>query len=166
MKENGDYPCRAIGIARTPFSDPAATPIQSRFSTVHGTVEVYPEFEDGLIALAGFSHIILIYRFHRAAGEEVSERPLIDGAEPHGIFATRHFNRPNRLGISVARLIGIDGGRIVVEGIDLLDETPILDIKPYIPAFDSIPDATSGWVTPGHVEAIGRQSAAFQAGRP
>ena len=166
MKESEAYSCRAVGVIRTPFSNPASTPIQSIFSTARGTVEIYPGFRDGLIALAGFSHVILIYRFHRAASEELSERPLIDGAEPHGIFATRHFNRPNRLGISVARLIGIDGRRIVVEGIDLLDETPILDIKPYIPAFDSIPDATSGWVTPGHVEAIERQSAAFQAGRP
>lgn len=161
MKGSEGYSCRAIGIARTPFSDPAATPIQSRFSTARGTVEIYPEFEAGLAALAGFSHIILIYRFHRAAGEELAERPLIEGAEPHGIFATRHFNRPNMLGISVVGLAGIDGGRIAIESVDLLDGTPILDIKPYIPAFDSIPDANSGWVTPGHVEAIRRQSASF-----
>jgi len=156
-----EYPCRAIGIARTPFSDPAATPIQAAFSTARGTVEVYPEFRDGLAALAEFSHIILIYRFHRAAGEELSERPLIDGAEPHGIFATRHFNRPNRLGMSVVRVLGIDEGRVSVEGVDLLDGTPVLDIRPYIPEFDSVPDAGSGWVTPRHVEQIRRQSASF-----
>jgi len=161
MKESEAYSCRAVGIARTPFSDPAATPIQSIFSTARGTVEVYPEFRDGLAALAEFSHIILIYRFHRAAGEELSERPLIDGAEPHGIFATRHFNRPNRLGISVVRVLDIDGGRISVEGVDLLDGTPVLDIRPYIPEFDSVPDAGSGWVTPRHVEQIRRQSASF-----
>lgn len=161
MKESEAYSCRAVGIARTPFSDPAATPIQSIFSTARGTVEVYPEFRDGLAALAEFSHIILIYRFHRAAGEELSERPLIDGAEPHGIFATRHFNRPNRLGISVVRVLEIDEGRISVEGIDLLDGTPVLDIRPYIPEFDSVPDAGSGWVTPRHVEQIRRQSASF-----
>jgi tRNA-Thr(GGU) m(6)t(6)A37 methyltransferase TsaA len=157
-----EYPCRAIGVARTPFTDPAATPIQAAFSTVRGTVEVYPGFRDGLSALAGFSHLILIYRFHRAAGEEIAERPLIDGAEPHGIFATRHFNRPNMLGISVVRLAGIDGGTLAVEGIDLLDGTPILDIKPYIPAFDCIGDASSGWVTPQHVEQIKKQSASFR----
>ena len=156
-----DYPCRAIGIARTPFSDPAATPIQAAFSTARGTVEVYPEFRDGLLALAEFSHIILVYRFHRAAGEELSERPLIDGAEAHGIFATRHFNRPNRLGISVVRIVGIDGATLTVEGLDLLDGTPVLDIKPYIPAFDCIPGATSGWVTPQHVGQIRSQSASF-----
>ena len=161
MKESEAYSCRAVGIARTPFSDPAATPIQSIFSTARGTVEVYPEFRDGLAALAEFSHIILIYRFHRAAGEELSERPLIDGAEPHGIFATRHFNRPNRLGISVVRVLDIDGGRISFEGVDLLDGTPVLDIRPYIPEFDSVPDAGSGWVTPRHVEQIRRQSASF-----
>jgi tRNA-Thr(GGU) m(6)t(6)A37 methyltransferase TsaA len=155
-----DYTCRAVGIARTPFLDPTATPIQSIFSSARGTVEVYPEFRDGLSALSGFSHIILIYRFHRAASEELSERPLVDGAEPHGIFATRHFNRPNRLGISVVRARGIEEGRISVEGVDTLDGTPILDIKPYIPAFDSVPDATSGWVTPRHVEQSRRQSAA------
>ena len=161
MKESEAYSCRAVGIARTPFSDPAATPIQSIFSTARGTVEVSPEFRDGLAALAEFSHIILIYRFHRAAGEELSERPLIDGAEPHGIFATRHFNRPNRLGMSVVRVLGIDEGRISVEGVDLLDGTPVLDIRPYIPEFDSVPDAGSGWVTPRHVEQIRRQSASF-----
>ncbi|WP_286879134.1 tRNA (N6-threonylcarbamoyladenosine(37)-N6)-methyltransferase TrmO [Methanoculleus sp. UBA413] len=161
MKESEAYSCRAVGIARTPFSDPTATPIQSIFSTARGTVEVYPEFRDGLAALAEFSHIILIYRFHRAAGEELSERPLIDGAEPHGIFATRHFNRPNRLGVSVVRVLGIDEGRVSVEGVDLLDGTPVLDIRPYIPEFDSVPDAGSGWVTPRHVEQIRRQSASF-----
>jgi len=157
-----EYPCRAIGIVRTPFTDPAATPIQAAFATARGTVEVYPEFRDGLAALTGFSHLILIYRFHRAAGEEIAERPLIDGAKAHGIFATRHFNRPNMLGISVVRLAGISGGTIAVEGVDLLDGTPILDIKPYIPAFDCIPDAASGWVTPQHVEQIKKQSASFR----
>jgi len=161
MKESEAYSCRAVGIARTPFSDPTATPIQSIFSTARGTVEVSPEFRDGLAALSEFSHIILIYRFHRAAGEELSERPLIDGAEPHGIFATRHFNRPNRLGMSVVRVLGIDEGRVSVEGVDLLDGTPVLDIRPYIPEFDSVPDARSGWVTPRHVEQIRRQSASF-----
>lgn len=157
-----EYPCRAVAVMRTPFTDPAATPIQAAFSTARGTVEVYPEFRDGLAALGGFSHLILIYRFHRAAGEEIAERPLIDGAKPHGIFATRHFNRPNMLGISVVRLAGIDGATLAVEGIDLLDGTPILDIKPYIPAFDCIPDAASGWVTPQHVEQIKKQSASFR----
>ncbi|MDD3933685.1 MAG: tRNA (N6-threonylcarbamoyladenosine(37)-N6)-methyltransferase TrmO [Methanoculleus sp.] len=155
------HACTAIGVVRTPFSDPTATPIQAVFSTVRGTVEVYPEFRDGLSALAEFSHIILIYRFHRAAGEELAERPLIDGAKPHGIFATRHFNRPNRLGVSVVRLAGIDGTTLAVEGVDLLDGTPVLDIKPYIPDFDCVPDATSGWVTPQHVGQIRRQSASF-----
>jgi len=84
-----EYSCRAIGVARTPFTDPAATPIQAAFSTARGTVEVSPEYRDGLSMLVGFSHILLIYRFHRVAAEELAERPLIDGAEPHGIFATR-----------------------------------------------------------------------------
>ena len=84
-----EYSCRAIGVARTLFTDPAATPIQAAFSTARGTVEVFPEYRDGLSMLVGFSHILLIYRFHRAAAEELAERPLIDGAEPHGIFATR-----------------------------------------------------------------------------
>jgi tRNA-Thr(GGU) m(6)t(6)A37 methyltransferase TsaA len=157
-----EYSCRAIGTVRTPFTDPAATPIQAAFSPARGTVEILPEFRDGLSALAGFSHLILIYRFHRAPGEELGERPLIDGTEPHGIFATRHFNRPNRLGISVVRLAGIDGATLAVEGVDLLDGTPVLDIKPYIPAFDCIGGAGSGWVTPQHVERIKRQSASFK----
>jgi len=161
MSKDDEYSCRAIGVVHTSLSDPAATPIQSIFATTSGTVEIYPEFQEGLIALEGFSHIILIYRFHRATGEELSERPLIDGAEPHGIFATRHFNRPNRLGISVVRALGIEEGSISIEGTDILDKTPVLDIKPYIPAFDSVPDATSGWVTSGHVEQIKRQSGSF-----
>lgn len=164
MTNDRDYSCTAIGVVRTPFTDPAATPIQGRFSTSRGTVEVFLEFRDGLSALAEFSHLILIYRFHRAGGEELRERPLIDGAEPHGIFATRHFNRPNRLGISVVRLAGIDGATLTIEGVDLLDGTPVLDIKPYIPEFDCIPDATSGWVMPQHVEQIRKQSASFKVG--
>lgn len=161
MNEDEEYSCKPIGVAHTPFSDQVATPIQSIFSTTHGTVEIYSEFRAGLVALEEFSHIILVYRFHRAAGEELSERPLIDGVDPHGIFATRHFNRPNQLGISVVKLLKIEDGRISVEGIDLLDETPIFDIRPYIPEFDCVPDATSGWVTPRHVEEIKRQSASF-----
>lgn len=159
-----EYSCRAIGVARTAFTDPAATPIQAAFSAARGTVEVYPAYREGLSMLAGFSHIILIYRFHRAPAEELAERPLIDNAEPHGIFATRHFNRPNQLGISVVRLAGIEEGSIVIEGVDLLDGTPILDIKPYIPAFDCIESANSGWVTPQHIEQIRRQCASFRSG--
>lgn len=143
-----------IGIARTPFTTPGAPPFQSTFSKAEGTVEVYPEYREGLSSIEGFSHLILLSLFDRADRNVLREKPLSDGETPHGVFATRHYNRPNPIGISYVELVRISDGTLHVRGIDLLDKTPILDIKPYVPAFDSIPKAATGWVTAVHIERI------------
>ncbi|OPY42618.1 MAG: S-adenosyl-L-methionine-binding protein [Methanoregulaceae archaeon PtaU1.Bin066] len=143
-----------IGVAHSPFRNAGAPPVHSTFTQAKGTIEIFPEYREGLGSLEGFSHLIVIYHFDRAVRRALKEPPLVDGETPHGIFATRHINRPNPIGISYVQLEKITDGILIVKGIDLLDGTPILDIKPYIPAFDSIPDATNGWVTPQHIEKI------------
>jgi len=145
---------RPIGVAHSPLVTRGNPPFQSSFSQAEGSIEIFPRFRDGLRDLSGFSHLIVISDFDRAEMLTLSEKPLLDGEANHGIFATRHFNRPNPIGISYVGVTGIRDGIIAVKGIDLLDGTPVLDIKPYIPAFDSIPDARTGWVTAEHVARL------------
>jgi len=145
---------KPIGIARSRLSKAGAPPFQSVFSREEGTIEIFPEFRDGLKNIMGFSHLIVLSCFDRAERRALTEQPLLDAEMDHGIFACRHFNRPNPIGISYVSLSSVDGCRLVVRGLDLLDKTPILDIKPYIPAFDSIPDAKSGWVSEVHIGRI------------
>jgi tRNA-Thr(GGU) m(6)t(6)A37 methyltransferase TsaA len=98
-------------------------------------VEVFPQFADGLDGVEGFSHIILLYIFDRSDGFSLRVQPFLDD-RTHGVFATRYPYRPNPLGISVVRLLKRDGNRLEIEGVDVLDKTPLLDIKPYVPNFD------------------------------
>ncbi|AGB01677.1 tRNA (N6-threonylcarbamoyladenosine(37)-N6)-methyltransferase TrmO [Methanoregula formicica] len=142
---------RPIGIAHSELTTRGAPPFQSSFSQATGTIEVFFEYREGLRDIEGFSHLIILSHFNQAEKRALAEKPLLDGEANHGIFATRHFNRPNPIGISYVALTGITDGVLSVKGIDLLDGTPVLDIKPYIPAFDSIPDAAPGWVTTTHV---------------
>jgi tRNA-Thr(GGU) m(6)t(6)A37 methyltransferase TsaA len=143
-----------IGIARSPFTTPGEPPFQGAFSQAEGIIEILPEYQEGLESISGFSHLIIISYFDRADRSALVELPLSDGDTPHGIFATRHYNRPNPIGISYVELVRVLKGTLHVRGIDLLDNTPILDVKPYIPAFDSIPHAVTGWVTAKHIERI------------
>lgn len=145
---------RPIGTVNSPLTTRGAPPFQSTFSQAEGKIEVFPEYHEGLRDLEGFSHLIVLSFFNRADRQALSEKPLLDGEADHGIFACRHFNRPNPIGISYVALKGIANGTLSVAGIDLLDGTPVLDIKPYIPAFDSIPDAVAGWVTTEHIERL------------
>ncbi|MDO9326408.1 MAG: tRNA (N6-threonylcarbamoyladenosine(37)-N6)-methyltransferase TrmO [Methanoregula sp.] len=145
---------KPVGIAHSPFSTPGAPPFQSTFSQAEGTIEIFPEYRDGLKNIEGFSHLILISHFNRAERRALCEQPLLDGEMNHGIFACRHFNRPNPIGISYVELKTISDGILSVRGLDLLDGTPILDIKPYVPAFDSIPHALTGWVSAQHIDRI------------
>jgi tRNA-Thr(GGU) m(6)t(6)A37 methyltransferase TsaA len=109
-------------------------------------VELLPEYEPGLKDLDGFSHIYLIYAFHQAPeGYALTVTPFLD-KEPKGLFATRYPRRPNPLGLSVVRLVGRRGPVLHVEGIDVLDGTPLLDLKPYVPRFDAFPEAELGWL--------------------
>jgi len=147
-----------VGIARSRLSTAGAPPFQSRFSLEEGAIEVFPAFREGLKNIEGFSHLIILSCFDRAERRALTEQPLLDAEMDHGIFACRHFNRPNPIGISFVTLVKVDGGILSVRGLDLLDGTPILDIKPYIPAFDSIPEAKSGWVSEEHIGRIRQTS--------
>jgi tRNA (adenine37-N6)-methyltransferase len=145
---------KPIGIARSRLTTAGAPPFQSVFSLEEGEIEVFPEFREGLKSIGGFSHLIILSCFDRATRQALTEQPLLDIEAEHGIFACRHFNRPNPIGISYMTLTKVNGCTLSVKGMDLLDGTPILDIKPYIPAFDSIPDARSGWVSEEHIGRI------------
>lgn len=134
-----------IGIIHSPFSDIAGMPIQSNGARgVRGTIEIYRDFVAGLKDLEEFSHVILIYAFHRCSGYSLEVQPFLD-LQPHGIFATRAPRRPNAIGLSIVRLTGISENILEIEDVDILDGTPLLDIKPYIPAFDSYCEAKAGW---------------------
>ena len=139
-----EFKLHPIGIIHSPFTEKHNTPIQPSRSTARGTVEVYPEFADGLRDLEGFSHIILIYYFHQSSGYALSVKPFLDTQE-RGLFATRYPARPNQIGISTVHLIGIKGNLLDIEGVDVLDGTPLLDIKPYVPDFDIREGVSTGW---------------------
>ena len=145
---------KPIGIAHSPFSTPGAPPFQSTFSQAEGKIEIFPEYQEGLGSIEGFSHLIILSFFDRAERRALTEQPLSDGETHHGIFATRHFNRPNPIGISYVELHKVTDGILYVRGLDLLDGTPVLDVKPYVPAFDSIPHAVCGWISAQHIERI------------
>lgn len=135
-----------IGLIRSPFARRDRTPIQPYRSAAEGQVELLPQYEGGLRDLDGFSHIILLYFFHRAdPGFDLSVTPFLDD-EPKGLFATRYPRRPNPIGLSVVRLMRCERRVLHVAGIDVLDSTPLLDIKPYVPPFDAFPEAAFGWL--------------------
>ncbi|MBI5029963.1 MAG: tRNA (N6-threonylcarbamoyladenosine(37)-N6)-methyltransferase TrmO [Chloroflexi bacterium] len=135
---------KPIGIIISPFNEKEQTPIQSSRSQAIGRIEVAPEFSDGLQDIEGFSHIILLYVFHCAAKDTLQVRPFLD-AQLHGVFSTRYPNRPNPIGLSVVRLLARWENTLEIAGIDVLDGTPLLDIKPYIPEFDVYEASRIGW---------------------
>jgi tRNA (adenine37-N6)-methyltransferase len=135
-----------IGIIHSPFTEKDHTPIQSLFSETAGTVEVFPAYAEGLRDIGGFSHLFLIYHLHRTETCTLLRKPSLDGSKDHGIFATRHFCRPNPIGLSIVELKAVNGNVLEVGGVDVLDGTPLLDIKPYIRQFDCREKARSGWV--------------------
>jgi tRNA-Thr(GGU) m(6)t(6)A37 methyltransferase TsaA len=145
---------RPVGVAHSRLSTAGAPPFQSVFSQEEGEIEVFPEFREGLKSIEGFSHLIILSCFDRATHKALTEKPLTDGVVSHGIFACRHFNRPNPIGLSYMTLVNVNGCKLTLKGMDLLDGTPVLDIKPYVPAFDSIPEAASGWVSEEHIRRI------------
>jgi tRNA-Thr(GGU) m(6)t(6)A37 methyltransferase TsaA len=145
----------AIGVVRSPFFATAGMPIQpSGAMGARGTVEVWPEYADGLSDLGGFTHVILLYHFHRASATRLTVTPFLDSV-PRGVFATRAPCRPNPIGLSIVRLNRVVGTALHVEDIDILDGTPLLDIKPYVPEFDERPEAQVGWLAKasGHVQS-------------
>ena len=137
---------RPIGVIHSPFKEPKGTPIQPTAAKgAPGIVEVFPEYAEGLKDLEGFSHIILIYHFHLVRGYKLRVKPYMDN-ELRGIFATRAPSRPNPIGLSVVRLVKVKGNILHVEDIDIVDGTPLLDIKPYVPQFDVREVERIGWL--------------------
>jgi len=134
-----------IGVIETPFHEPAGTPIQpSRANGALGKVRVGPKFWRGLQNLTGFERIWLVYWLHKQPGSSLVVTPFLD-QQPRGVFATRAPTRPAPIGISAVRLMGIEDGVLEVADVDMIDGTPLLDIKPYIPEFDSYPASKAGW---------------------
>lgn len=136
-----------IGILHTPFTKPQGMPIQPKGARgVRGELELDPRFEAGLADIEGFSHLILLYHFHAAGETKLTVTPYLDTAS-HGVFATRAPARPNSLGLSVVKLVGVRGSVLELEDVDVLDGTPVLDVKPYVPAFDTpVSEVRSGWL--------------------
>jgi tRNA-Thr(GGU) m(6)t(6)A37 methyltransferase TsaA len=124
---------------------------------VKGTVKVFEEFRAGLKDLDGFSHIILIYVFHRSQGFELEVVPFLD-TQPRGLFATRAPRRPNPIGLSTVQLDRIENGHLLVQNVDILDGTPLLDIKPYVPEFDSHTEIRTGWLEQARKTVANRKS--------
>lgn len=134
-----------IGIIHSPYMEPEGMPIQPAGAAgVKGTVEVFEDFHPGLKDLDGFSHIILLYHFHRSQGFNLHVVPFMD-SELRGLFATRAPKRPNPIGFSVVQLDKIEGGVLYIQAVDILDGTPLLDIKPYVPEFDAQVEVRTGW---------------------
>lgn len=149
---------RQIGTIHTPFKSIEGMPIQpAGAESVPGTVEVYPEYSEGLKDLDGFSHIILVYHFHKAAKSKLVVTPFMDD-QPRGVFATRAPKRPNPIGLSIVRLLKIEGSTIEVENVDILDGTPLIDIKPYVPDFDEYPADRVGWLEHAKGAVKGKKS--------
>ena len=137
---------QSIGHIHSPFNDVEGMPIQSSGARgVSGSVVVYPEFAQGLKDLESFSHVILLYHFHETKSSELIVTPFMD-SRPHGVFATRAPQRPNPIGLSVVRLLEISANVLKIEDVDVLDGTPVIDIKPYVPAFDHHPANRVGWL--------------------
>ena len=135
-----------IGLIRSPFKNLASMPIQPVSSSSRpGKIEIYPRFVEGLKDLDGFSHLILLYHLHKARSMSLIVKPFLDSV-PRGIFATRAPSRPNPIGLSVVNLNRIEGSILYVEDLDVLDGTPLLDLKPYVPEFDHRPDVRLGWL--------------------
>jgi tRNA-Thr(GGU) m(6)t(6)A37 methyltransferase TsaA len=143
-----------IGLIHTPFQHAEGTPIQSSVANgAQGVVELFPEFTPGLRDLGDFERLWLIYVLHRASAAQVITRPYLDTQE-RGVFATRSPARPNHIGLSAVRLLGVEENRLLVSDVDMLDGTPLLDIKPYVPAFDCFNVTRTGWYADKSAEGV------------
>lgn len=137
---------KPIGTIHTPHLSREGMPIQPLSATgIKAKVELNPEYVEGLMDLESFSHVILLYHLHESNGYDLQVKPFMDDVI-HGLFATRAPRRPNAIGMSTVRLVGIEDNILHVEDVDILDGTPLLDIKPFFSKFDNRPDAVSGWL--------------------
>ena len=138
---------KPIGIIHSPFIVPRDAPIQSACAKdIEGAVDIFPEYSKGLADLEGFSHIILLYHFHLSKGFSLKVKPYLD-EQLRGVFATRAPARPNPIGMSIVRLVKVEGEKLYIHDVDILDGTPLLDIKPYVPEFDSRNADKIGWLS-------------------
>ena len=136
---------KQIGIIHSPFKTKEETPIQPFKSESIGRVEVFKDFEEGLEGIEQFSHVILVYYFHKIKDEQLKVKPYLQN-KIHGVYATRHPHRPNHLGISVVDLVKREKNVLIVKHIDMLDGSPLIDIKPYVSAFDKRENVRNGWL--------------------
>lgn len=143
-KQTVTLPC--IGVIRSPFTELKNMPIQPvGAKDVEGRAEIEAHYQEGLKDLDGFSHIYLIYHFHQAPRVQLRVTPYMDDAE-HGVFATRSPLRPAHIGMSVVELLRVEGSVLHLRGVDILDGTPLLDVKPYMPQFDARENVRTGWM--------------------
>lgn len=149
---------KPIGIIHTPFKDIEDMPIQPAGAAgVKGRIEIFEDFRAGLKDLDGFSHIILLYHFHQSSGFSLQVVPFMDRV-PRGLFATRAPKRPNPIGFSVVKLDRIEAGILHIRNVDIIDNTPLLDIKPYVPEFDAPQAKRTGWLEKAGKSVISRRS--------
>lgn len=135
-----------IGIIHSPFHTKDQCPIQPLYASgVSGRIEIFEQYAAGLKDIESFTHVYLLYWFDRAGAVELIRPTFLDDA-PHGVFATRHPCRPNGIGMSIVKITRRDDNVLEVEGVDVLDQTPLIDIKPYIARFDCIEGASDGWI--------------------
>jgi tRNA-Thr(GGU) m(6)t(6)A37 methyltransferase TsaA len=148
MEKTPSVEFKIIGYIRTPYSEKKGIPIQSTYSRTEGHIEIFSEYVKGLEDLEEFSHLYLIYHLHKSEGVKLKVVPFLD-EKSRGVFSTRAPLRPNPIGISIVELISINHSKniIKIRGVDMLDSTPLLDIKPYVPLFDQR-DAKTGWISP------------------
>ncbi|NJO93061.1 MAG: tRNA (N6-threonylcarbamoyladenosine(37)-N6)-methyltransferase TrmO [Chloroflexia bacterium] len=144
---------KTIGFIRTPFKNVDGAPVQPGGGAgITGEIELNPQYVEGLTDLEGFSHLILLYQFHLVKRYQLKVIPFLDN-KSHGIFATRAPARPNPIGISIVKLVKIEGNILTIENVDMLDMTPLIDIKPFFPKYDNQTDVKTGWLeTNGEVD--------------
>ncbi len=143
-----------IGTIRSEHTVASETPVQPPFARgCRGRVEILPEYEKGLQDIDGFSHVILIYHLHQSPPPALIAKPFLDDT-PRGIFATRAPWRPNPIGLSVVRLVKREGAVLFLDSVDILDGTPLLDVKPFVARFDLPESSRSGWI-----EQVDRETA-------
>ncbi|MBN1157100.1 tRNA (N6-threonylcarbamoyladenosine(37)-N6)-methyltransferase TrmO [Candidatus Woesearchaeota archaeon] len=138
---------KPIGLIRTPNKKSEGTPIQPKAAKgIEGQVEIYPDFTEGLKDIEGFSHIILLYHMHKSKRGSLLVKPYMD-TEQHGVFSTRAPSRPNPIGMSVVQLVKREKNVLHIKNVDIIDGTPLLDIKPYVPEFDFFKANKVGWLS-------------------
>lgn len=165
MKQS--FPMQAIGVVHSTHADKFSTPRQPFVTdNAPGSIELFSghNFEDAVVDLESFTHIWILFVFDQNKTWHPKVMPPHGSENKRGVFATRSPHRPNPIGMSVVRLLSVQGLTLRVEGIDMLEGTPVLDIKPYIPMADSVPEANKGWLDPQHaIHALVEYDVVFSA---